>query len=174
MKKILYALFILTLMISTCSCSSKPKGTELTLENYEQYLAIESYSGASSKGKTCGSYLPPDGGGHGMSDLAHFGLKITGASTNYDYENVELEIQVKGTIDVYHTKDGSEFHNMGYSDADLIIDPQPIDDTITVKCNIGGDAEELLEYPVNGAVRNDNVKLDYEITKVSGTVTKTN
>lgn len=129
---------------------------ELTLENVETYLNIRAAVYCSGLSKQC------SGTSFKMYDTINCKVAISGASSNFIYNNVEVIIRVAGT---YST----------FSDSALRGNMKSFDETIGIKCNVGGDGDGSTSFKadrIHGYTYDNNIKAGYEIISVSGSVEK--
>lgn len=153
MKRVLSFLLIICLVIGVFSgCGNR--GTELTLDNYEQYLDVsaECLNGAVS-------------------------CNISPVTTNYDFNDVELTIKAKGEYKIYN------FIFIGYTpegwpryDSTILHSTGDYEETFSLKLNIGGsiintdDRRVNLEMPSGTTIHGGTCK--YEVLSITGTVTR--
>ena len=162
MKKAISLLLALVLCLSLCACSkenaesSKSNEVILTLDNYKTYLNLDIHS-----------FAPGDSDAYGFPGAPHCrseytgAISCTGASTNYDYNNIEITVKFTGTADVYENSKKIEY---------------TIDKTETISCDIGGKGGSFVELFVGKLatrmIDEDSVKCSWEVVSISGSVSR--
>ena len=172
MKKTHALLLVLVMVLSLCACGAK-KETQLTLDNYKDYLTIEAVGTTSTSYDDSvdvpGLYLNNGDyciGGAKFTKLAYY-ASVEGASSNFNYNNVVIKIRVFGTYEGLKNAKGFPF--VDYQDAGSF----PFDHIFEVRTNIAGIGESTWEYeeiPDNMCTESSLVNDEYEIVEISGTV----
>ncbi len=168
MKKAIVIIFATIMVLSLVSCG-KPKETQLTSENYATYLTVKSnaYS-AQPEGKSSMGLSYSKGLKIGSTTKTFFeeGIKlqinVKGASSNYDYNNVVITGNFKGTYG-----DFNPFNTNG----DQLVNKE-IDETLTVELNIAGDGSAQIILPADHYTCTELLDIKFEITEIKGTITK--
>lgn len=162
MKKVLSIFLLLVMCFSFAGCSSNDSDTksdsknyiDLTFANYEDYLE---FSLKYSLGGTSQTY----GFGKCYSDLQP-DVKISGATSNYIFNNVDVAIRFFGT---YYSYPYSHYNKT--PSANKI----ELDETITIHCNVGGNGTYSTPIKLIGLTTMDSLNIAYEVVSVSGSVT---
>lgn len=156
MKKRILGLFLVIVVLATCSCNSNNEvedfekeeddnSIELTLDNYGDYLDIE---------YTCNECNSGD---------IRYTVDVTGASTNFNYNDVELTVKIEGGYSLYDNRE------------QIIQRGVPHECELTVSTNIAGNgsATNTVEYfdPVMEQQYLEVGKTEFEVISVSGSVT---
>lgn len=158
-KKLLMIMLCGVLLIGLTGCGNGKSDNDtinLTMDNYEDYLDIEvdyNVGGYSTQ-------LP--GYSFYFYDTIKGNVKVTGASTNYDYNNVEVEVKISGTYDLYQKT--SQKYSRGTE--------KELDKTIIVKCNVGGSGEKSFSESLLGYTYMKSIDARYEIVNISGSIKK--
>ena len=163
MKKMISILLGLAICLSMCFCfpgCGKGKEIKLTLDNYKEYLNIE----------RCSVYEETKGvpvGYFGTLERCYqlsCGVKTTGASTNFNFNNVKIKVRCHGTYGTNTLVSASLTADSGSI--------KSFDEIIEVSTNIAGSCsfgETLVSAPAGKAIV--EVRADCEIVGISGTVT---
>jgi hypothetical protein len=167
MKKALSLLLALVLCLSLCACGSKENsnGTELTLDNYSNYLTVSARLGDSGD-----VYVGTANMGHGVKFSGGWtyylykelfcAVDIKGVSTNFNYNNISVTVRFTGK---YQTADKGTYNWTFGGD---------IDKEVTVNCNIAGEGyvSEIV-LTDKRYVMSDMTDVKWEVVAISGTVT---
>ncbi len=178
MKKALFLILALVMCLSLCACGSgsgtsenpQNKGTPLTIDNYENYLNV-SVSAHASKDDT---HLPvsvkkhnngkgmelPNGYAWELYPLLYVNTSVNGASTNFNYMDVELTIKVSG-----------EYYP-GAPSAGVWGDSTHFERNIIIKCDIGGKAFDNQYIDMGAYIHSDMMEYTWEVVSISGYVDK--
>lgn len=156
MKKRIFGLFLVVVILVTCSCNSNnsvedfekeedDNSIELTLDNYADYLDVE---------YTCNER---------NSDEIRYTVNVTGVSTNFNYNDVELTVKIEGGYSLYDNRE------------QRIQTGVPHECELTVSTNIAGDgsATNTVEY-FDGVMEQKSLEVgntEFEVISVSGNVT---
>ena len=139
------------------------------MENYKKYLKIKHYFGTSLELKDAlycqsannGLGVEYDGGYtwylYNRIDSA---VWISGASTNFIYNDIVLTVRFTGTYDAYY-----------FDDYDKTM---PIEMDVTIECDIGGNgyAEGYFYLADKYYTYDEFINYNWEIVSISGTVSK--
>lgn len=158
MKKLWALLLVGVLMFSLTACGSKK--TELTLDNYEKYLEVNMSCSESGDGVRfmnpvlgyTGSWYPQISGR----------VKVSGVSSNYDYNDVVITVEISGTYDDY----GAYTNEINSTDNEFEM-------SITVETDIAGNGENFDKFALGEKLVTRNALIDGEckVVDISGTVT---
>ena len=163
MKRLIALLLAAALSLSLAACGGS-NSIELTLENYEDYLTINPYGSQSGDeiwlSTTYGSTL------RWHSEI-QCGAKIEGTSTNFNYENVVIELELYGTYEA------NEKNEMSIIDDRHSVDKN-YDITVTIETDVSGngDSSEIIELEDNFYTDTPNFTPNYKVISISGTVSK--
>ena len=171
MKKTLSLLLALVLCLSLCACGSEGKsnGTELTLDNYSNYLTVDARLGDLGDGVYVGTANFGTGvsfsGGRTYYLYKGFNcwVGVKGVSTNFNYNNVSVTVRFTGK---YKTADRETYNWTVGGD---------INKEVTVNCNIAGEGHISEALSTEGQyVMSDMADVKCEVVAISGTVTPAN
>lgn len=145
------------LCLSLCACK---KGTQLTIENYSDYLTVDVY--CEGGGESHRYEIIKYSDGRQVLTYPYYegikgGISIKGVSTNYNYEDVSVTIKFSGTYGAclkgeYKQDEKFEFE-------------------VTCDTNIAGEgyASELFDLVGGYTTQNSDVDYTYEI-EIKGSV----
>ena len=120
------------------------KGIELTEENYADYLQISAYRRKADDAK---EYLYRDkGSAYNIKtteayNKINFSGYVKGKSSNFNYEEVEVQIHIYEDCTLYNNDNWQEYGTLALRPT---TEKQHIDQTITIKCDISGNQKEIL------------------------------
>ncbi|MBR2937742.1 MAG: hypothetical protein IKB80_04535 [Oscillospiraceae bacterium] len=165
MKKALSLILALVMCLSLCACGSASKGStsaeiELTLDNYQKYLQVDVSCSASGEGVRFMNPIPGYTGPWYPEILSIVSTK--GVSTNFNYNDVVVVIEISGTYDDYHA----------YENA-LNSKDNPFEMTITVETDIAGNGKntDIFKLAYKLVTRNALINSTWKVVSISGTVT---
>lgn len=154
MKKAVSLILALVMCLSLSACGNK--GVELTLENYSTYLNLD-----------IGSFAPADvemwnfPGAPGCREKYLGFVNCKGASTNYDYNNIQITVRFFGTGDIFVNSEKESYE---------------FDETVTITCDISGKGSKSVDLFAGKCatrmINGDSVNCTWEILSISGTVTR--
>lgn len=165
MKKALSLIFSLVLCLSLCACGSASKGSasaeiELTLDNYQNYLQV--YVSSNASGEYVRFMNPiPGYTGPWYPEILNI-VSTKGVSTNFNYNDVVVEIEISGTYDDYHA-----YENAPNSQGN------PFEMTITVDTDIAGNGTntDIFKLANKLVTRDALINSTWKVVSISGTVT---
>ena len=170
MKKLIALILALILCLSLCACGGKE--TKLTLENYTQYITLETACSLSDDIRVADTELPGTGGvvTFYMGDTITPMVKIIGASSNFNYNNVKVKVRFSGTYYGYVFRNPDGWH----------IDVDPVGEktfeyVLEATANIGGNSEKVKgSYILPEGMLSDRDLLSFtvEVIEVSGTISE--
>jgi hypothetical protein len=147
--------------------AEESKGTELTTDNYAQYINLDIKASAGDPLFTC-----PDGVRISESYMATMlygsvfvNMTVSGASTNFNYNDVT--IKVKATV-TYRTDTYKNYF------ADIMESKETQEFDLEAKTNISGNCDVIVAYyelPEGYYTHDYLISVDYEMVEVTGTVT---
>ena len=146
-KKILISLVTVILCsLLLTGCGNK---TKLTIENYEKYLDV---------------YVTSNCSENTLKDSCTVSLYVKGKSENFNYNDVEVTTNIKGTYKKYKRLGNTSFDPQGEETFNL--------ENINSVTDITGDAEIYeFELPLNGYYYAAYVDQSFEVISVKGYVT---
>lgn len=161
MKKIITVLLLLACVVSMFGCSSEDKksnaNTYLDLNNYSQYLKVE----AKCYGTDAKMVYDEKGGYYSYQNIA-YSVNILPASESLIFTNAMIVVKIHCKYQYIRSSDYTQTHS----------------ETVTVKLNIGGSGNEILNRPtaidedtllhISGAY--EVTGLSYEVVEISGQV----
>ena len=159
MKKVISMLLALVMCLSLCACG-KSNDVELTLENYSTYLNVSSillFTGEDW-------LLKPADSANSIScnSQAETKITVTGASTNYDYNNVVITFKVTATYNTFS----------GFEKTEDVVSTEEL----TVSCDIGGGGTGRVVVfkgrDKSYQIEENTAKIEWEVVSISGTVTR--
>ncbi|MBQ7817571.1 MAG: hypothetical protein IJ388_02075 [Oscillospiraceae bacterium] len=176
MKKVISLVLVLLLMFSICSCGEKK--IALTADNCTDYLKIKTQashaSDVSLKNGPNGysAYKATDGTTFFASSASSYytiSVFVEGVSSNYQYEDITLEINLSGY-----------YYSCSRGDIDKYdkLNKTGVNQKLTVKCNLNvsgtGKGEVIFKIPNNEVVPcgfgGMSEKLNFEICGITGSV----
>lgn len=158
MKKILFLTMALILCFSLCACNT---GTQLTIENYTDYLSLGVDCVAGGE-RHFYSEIPYINGipytGHGYYEGINGAISIKGVSTNYNYEDVSVTIKFSGTYGACLKGEYKQDENFEFE--------------VTCDTNIAGEgyAVELFDLVGGYTTQSEYIDYTYEIVEIKGSV----
>ena len=176
-KMIMLALFLV--IMSLCSCGSnketnktdnnekKDDGIELTIDNYEKYLDVDC-SLYLSDGIDYGEAMGTDRRiGRAVYKSIGADLEVNGKSTNYDYNDIVVKVEIAGDYYSYSEDEMTTFIQTGEP-----TESQTCSFSLSAETDIVGHGYDSYTFiiPNNKWVLNGGT-IGYEITEVSGTLT---
>lgn len=146
---------------STDSSSIYNSSITLDKNNYSNYLDISVKYVPTGNAKVRGNsvYYPE----------IHGNVNITGASSNFNYENVEVVLQLSGDYLVYY----EETLRGGYQ-KQWDCKHQNLEKTVTITCNVGGSGSNTFTEDLSYGNYVTSKSIDniyYDVVSVTGTVT---
>ena len=156
MKKTLLALVCIMMLILSSGCSSSPKGTELTLENYTEYLKIDTDYAVKVYGSNKTYY---------MVDKIIFNVSST--DPKYKFNDVTITIKNwNGTYDYYSISVGKIYYNteIGYNGGSVKIELPSSGNAVGIGENVGQTTG--IRGFINGKITK------YEVVSITGTVSE--
>lgn len=153
----------LAIIVITNLTGCQSASTEEKVENNSITLTVDNYSDYLDVVATCNvtGYAPSeysDAYGNALTST----LSVTGASSNFNYENVVVEIEVYGTYERSYKLMGRERYG----------DDKEFSEPLTVECNIAGNGSTSATTELSGCYTRDAfLNATYRITNISGTVT---
>ncbi len=165
MKRTLALWLALFMALSLCACGGE--GTELTLDNYGQYLNVEAHAGTSGDSIT---NLYPRPHQSPEEEPVHLTLHnaigaqatVSGTSTNFNYNDVVVKVKVTAT---YSTP------RNGYGDTTWSIDEEPLEFVLEVKTDISGTGKETTTKSISTYKACSVESCKFEVLEITGTVT---
>ena len=153
-KTIKVVALIMAMLIFTqvCGCSKQEEkqSIPLTLENYQDYLDIVVSCNVTGDG------VKEDGYAFLWYKDIECNAVISGVSSNFNYNNVVVEIQIVGEASAIYGSDSE------------------ISETITVTCNVAGGGSESVISTLRKATYQKGINASYDVISVSGSLTPTN
>lgn len=165
MKKLLALILSAALAIPLTSCGSK--GTKLTLDNYEQYLHITAFASTSGDSITMIYPRPRQDPIHEpihltLHDSIAATANVSGASTNFNYNDVVAKVKV--TVTYSTPRDG-------YGDTTWSCDSEKLELILEVKTDISGEGSTTLKEQLATYKACSIEKRKFEVLEITGTVT---
>ena len=137
-KKALYFLMAITILLSFSSCKKKEERIELNLSNYETYIEVAPYSTDSfANSQTVAFWSYNSTQKEKMYDSITFGVEIKGVSQNFNYYDVEIVGEFSGetyTFPVLFIEGHDE------------VQTEECYASVTAKANIAGNGEGKSEF----------------------------
>ncbi len=158
MKKALSLLLALVMCLSLAACGDNE--TELTLENYTNYLNISAIPLFTGKDWL----MKPSGSPNSITcnSKAEYQMTATGASSNYDYNNVVVTVKVTA---IYNTFSGFEK-----------TENVEVSKELTITCDIGGSGTGQVVIfegrEQSYQIEKNSLDVSWEVVSVSGTVAR--
>ncbi|MCD8036115.1 MAG: hypothetical protein LUE88_01845, partial [Clostridiales bacterium] len=150
LKAFLCCIIVVLFTFTGCQGSASDNSIELNVDNYTQYLVVD---GGYQAG---GNAVAFSGYSFNFYDAITCRVEISGASTNFNYNDVEVTVQIMGTY--------SDYGIYGISNG-----KKDISETITIPCNVGGSASEEFSLDIENYTFTKDVDLSLEVIDVSGT-----
>ena len=149
-------LLIIALMISSCGFL----GTKLTAKNYQDYLKIRVEVEDDDGDDVYWSEII-DNKERRMNQHLFLRCRVRGASTNFNYNDVQLKLKVTMKC-------------KGFNYSDHTQEEKVIEEIVDIDTDIAGNSEYFRkEYVFDGYGVNDNyVDVSYELVDIHGSVTK--
>ena len=150
------ALIVCTFPGCSAGTNSDSKSTKLTTANYAQYLNVTA---------DCNSY--------GIS------CKVTPATSNYDFNDVEIVVSVSGKYNIYNRIfKGYSSSGVPNYDCTQLYSEKTFNETFTLKLNIGGEVIDKDATVITHTLPSDTTTFGgdcvMEIVSITGTVTRVN
>lgn len=153
MKKFVALLLAMVICLSLCACGGKSNEIELTLENYATYLNISYRYNSEGNAKILNF---GDGKLISCTSMESCNMTVSGASPNYDYNNVVITLKVSATYDTYEGFDKTA----GVTSTE----------EVTISCDIGGNGNQsfiIFDDP-SCVIDTQSIKIDWEVVAISG------
>ena len=185
MKKTIALILALLLCISMAACgapaqettppttvpaTTAPKGIPLTIENCQNYLNISAGAYATNDDTHPMFSVQSYNGGMGMKTpggytwyvypLLRMTTRIQGASTNFNYFDIEVTIKYTGTYQPGDPLSGE------WKEA------QTFEQLVTVKLNIGGEGFDQQMIDLGNYLHDDMMEYTWEVVDIKGYVDK--
>lgn len=156
MKKIFKVLLVGLILMCVTACSSAPKGTELTLDNYSEYLEIT---------VTYSSIVKGSGKSWNQGDV--YIVEVKSKDSSYKFHDVEITIDdIKATYDWYMSSINKYYYNEeAHFDGDDIVIELP-ESGHGIGYNYSGSMTTGYRSYFNGTVKS------FKVTKITGTVSQ--
>lgn len=168
MKKLLALILAAALALSLVACggNEKTKGTELTVDNYAQYLnlIVQGYGGEPKLSYPKGVDVSDSFTAMLLNGSIIATLRTEGTSTNFNYNDVRLKVKVIAT----YNSDSLE-----NKFADIRTNTNTHEFEFEVTTDISGTAKQVDDtFKLSGEYTcNEIISVDYEVIEISGTVT---
>ena len=179
MKKILALMLAAALTLSLVACgggsgagdtkgvAEDNKSTELTADNYAQYLnlSVKAFSSDPKFSYPDGVRVTDSYKAMMLNGTIYVNMEVSGASTNFNYNDVT--IKVKATVTYY-----SDTYKNYFADIRTNADTHEFD--LEAVTNISGNCDVIVdkfELPEGYYTHDYLVSVDYEIVDITGTVT---
>ncbi len=151
----------------------KTEDMELTVDNYKDYIAVridvQNNSDGAQKvinelGELFEDKIKSNSYVANCYNTVHVSARVTGVSTNYNYNNVKLSIHFNGNYSDVHCKEGEKI---------VRTDDNEMEMDIEIDTNISGNGGMDLDYdlPENHYTQDKFIDCDWQITEISGTIT---
>ena len=156
MKRIVALVLVIAMCFPLSACSFFTKKTKLTIENFNKYLKLN---------------IVCQGNGDGVESRDSIvwypeikvGFSVTGASSNFNYNDIVVEIEFSGTYDACR-----KINNFSGEAVN-----KPFKMTVTVEADIAGNGElfETIKLAEDFFTKNAFIDCKCTVTSVSGNVT---
>ena len=182
MKKIITIVLLISLVIPLTSCGNK---TDLTMDNYKEYLDVTTKYELGGTNYLCKNYSFAEdilGGTKRVYTDFIFNTTITGSSSNFNYKNIIFKIRVSGSY-YYLTGDEKQLSHTNSSENYLTHMNNYIDNfaiEYDVQLNISGNGSYETTTSIKSLLgrggdllyfTSDNlINVTYEIVSISGYV----
>lgn len=168
MKRTLVLFLALLMALALCACGGKGDEIELSLDNYETYLEVQTLAAQSGRELqlSFGEGLPYPGGVCVLvSSGGGYYLSIKGRSENFNYNDVKVVAHVTGNWE-YRRELGPASQTGKYGN-------QEVDLTLEATGDITGQGEDrkTFEFPADCYSCRQLANCNVEIVEVSGSLT---
>lgn len=146
------------------------KGTPLTLDNYDSYLTIKVSAYSKEDGDHVRFSVQQYNFGYGMKipggytwylyPLLGVNANIKGASSNFNYYDVEVKVKVSVTYE-----SGDPYTGDWKA-------PETFEKVFTIKCNIGGEGSNGETIDLGKYLHDDMLEYKWEVVEITGYVEK--
>ena len=183
MKKAISLILVFVMCLHLCACGgsnsdtpetteapTEQKGTPLTLDNYDTYLRVFCESNPNYDDTRPLFSVQQHNGGNGMKTtsgytwylypLARMYVFIEGASTNFNYFDIEVTIKFTITCQPGNPSTG-EWENA-----------ETIEQLVTVNCDIGGRGFYQENTDLGHYLHSDMYEYQWEVVEITGYVDK--
>ena len=171
MKRIISILLcVLFIGLTFCACGSKE--TQLTVDNYKDYLNVDikvSVSGSADDSVLASGAILKDGSrfsGSAFTKLAYWG-EVSGASSNFNYNDVKIKVKISGTYE--GMKNMKDYPFTDYQS----IGDVPFEYEAEISTDISGSGKletVYVDIPDDVCTDGNLIKSEVEIIEISGTV----
>ncbi len=163
MKRTLALLLALLMALSLCACGGNSDEIELTLDNYETYLKVDTFLSGDGESVLMPALFADSSGSHIVRHYpsARVCSTMSGSSTNFNYNDVKVVVHVTGNW-TYRASIG-----------DATLKDMEVDLTLEVTGDItgSGNKEATLSFAGSGLSYTELADCDIEVVEVSGTLT---